>query len=936
MMRRHPHPRRFRPHGSPPRTALGAAAAVAVAVAAAVIAGGACKRTEACRPGTVFLRVELGQTGRMADTIELRTRLDPDAWKPPVALTVPAGSTSVSLELKFEAAYPANRELGVSLRALRSGVPQGDWTPERLITLRPGCTAETDLSLDQPQPDGGTDGPPADAPAQDGGGDGGADSGADTDADADAGDDGGGTPACPPNQHACGESCVPNDDVRTCGSSCSPCEQVPDGTPTCDGTRCGAACPADKQLCRGACIDKAATCDGTCPPGAHECGGQCPSDQNVNACGTSCNPCPVPADAVQATCDGTACGFQCRSGFHRCGARCASDSDAAACGAACQTCPGDPNGSARCVGGSCTVACSSGYHLCGSRCVSNTSPDSCGTSCAPCTPPAGGTSACVQGMCEGRCPTGQELCLGSGCIPTGSVCNGQCPQGTHACGGSCSSNTAVNSCGPTSCTPCPRPTGAAGATCNGTTCDFTCGSGYHRCGSGCAADSDAAACGTGCTRCPTDPNGTAGCQGGSCTLGCNSGYHLCAGRCVDNRAVANCGLTSCTACQAPTGGTVSCDGLACVPTCPTGTKLCSGACIASTEVCGGCTAGTHNCGGVCVSNMSVDSCGGSCTPCSAPPANGRATCNGTSCGITCDASYHNCSGACVSNASVASCGPTSCMACLSPTDGTATCNGTSCGVMCNSGFILQGTTCVPASPGCGRTGMATGLTSGSVTVDGQQRTYALFVPAGYNPATPYPLIFGWHGIGQSGSMAHEYLGVVEASAGQAILVYPDAPSSQPWEFTAAGKDVRFFDALVADVPGRYCIQPKRIFSAGFSMGGGLSHLLGCYRGNVLRAIAGSSAFATSSASGCTGEAAVWLAAGTADGSGISYSQPARDFWLGRNGCSTTTQAVTPSPCVAYSGCAADLPVHWCLIAGGMHVWPAFAGAGIWSFFDSFR
>ena len=40
-----------------------------------------------------------------------------------------------------------------------------------------------------------------------------------------------------------------------------------------------------------------------------------------------------------------------------------------------------------------------------------------------------------------------------------------------------------------------------------------------------------------------------------------------------------------------------------------------------------------------------------CTPCPVP-ANGTATCNGTSCGITCNAGFHNCGGLCVSNTSV--------------------------------------------------------------------------------------------------------------------------------------------------------------------------------------------------------------------------------------------------------------------------------------------
>jgi hypothetical protein len=50
------------------------------------------------------------------------------------------------------------------------------------------------------------------------------------------------------------------------------------------------------------------------------------------------------------------------------------------------------------------------------------------------------------------------------------------------------------------------------------------------------------------------------------------------------------------------------------------------------------TGGFHRCGDTCVSNTSTQTCGSSCTPC-AVPANGSATCNGTSCGIACNSGF---------------------------------------------------------------------------------------------------------------------------------------------------------------------------------------------------------------------------------------------------------------------------------------------------------
>ncbi len=53
---------------------------------------------------------------------------------------------------------------------------------------------------------------------------------------------------------------------------------------------------------------------------------------------------------------------------------------------------------------------------------------------------------------------------------------------------------------------------------------------------------------------------------------------------------------------------------------------------------GACPSGTHACGEACSSNLSVGSCGTSCTACPVPD-NATATCDGTRCGVACSNGY---------------------------------------------------------------------------------------------------------------------------------------------------------------------------------------------------------------------------------------------------------------------------------------------------------
>ena len=245
------------------------------------------------------------------------------------------------------------------------------------------------------------------------------------------------------------------------------------------------------------------------------------------------------------------------------------------------------------------------------------------------------------------------------------------------------------------------------------------------------------------------------------------------------------------------------------------------------------------------------------------------------------------------------------------------------------------------SEGCGED--PAGI-SHTLDVDGQSRTFELYLPPDYDPSQAYPLVFAWHGGGSTGAWAQSYFGIEEQPGADVVVVYPDgledAYGSTGWEVDPEGHDFVFFDDLSAYLEANLCIDKTRLFSAGFSWGAYFSNSLGCYRADALNAFA-------SVAGGpprpkdeedpmyygdCNGQAAAWVAHGTADNFiPLFEGENARDVFVVNNGCQQTSSPTDPDPCVAYDGCTT--PVLWCQHEGG-HDWPDFAPAGIWQFFSS--
>jgi poly(3-hydroxybutyrate) depolymerase len=243
------------------------------------------------------------------------------------------------------------------------------------------------------------------------------------------------------------------------------------------------------------------------------------------------------------------------------------------------------------------------------------------------------------------------------------------------------------------------------------------------------------------------------------------------------------------------------------------------------------------------------------------------------------------------------------------------------------------------SAGCAREPR---LSSGeqSIEVDGVTRTFIVDLPSGYDESTPYPLLFGFHGRGFSAAefRSASYGDLLSVAGDEAIVVHPDAlgEPERAWD-TESLADVRFFDALLEELSDGLCVDESRVFAAGHSSGGYFSNLLGCVRGDSLRAIAaiaGGGPFGFDGRSpSCTGPLSAWIAHAEDDETVLfENGENSRDHWLESDSCDDGFDDVTPSPCVAYEGCGAGLAVNWCVYEGG-HDWPSFGASGVWSFFE---
>lgn len=237
----------------------------------------------------------------------------------------------------------------------------------------------------------------------------------------------------------------------------------------------------------------------------------------------------------------------------------------------------------------------------------------------------------------------------------------------------------------------------------------------------------------------------------------------------------------------------------------------------------------------------------------------------------------------------------------------------------------------------------------TITHDGLQRSYILYVPATYSPGSPAPLVINFHGYTSNANQQMFYgdFRMIADTAGF-LLVHPmgtlDINGQPYWNANWGGivDDIGFTGALIDSLASEYNIDLNRVYSTGMSNGGFMSYTLACELSNRIAAIAsvtGTMNFNQSLSCNPQHPMPVMEIHGTADPTvpynGIAGSIESIDntlgYWVSFNQCDTPAIVTNVPDIDTLDGCTAEhhlyqngingVEVEHYKIINGAHTWP---------------
>ncbi|MEY4575403.1 MAG: hypothetical protein RL701_106 [Pseudomonadota bacterium] len=239
------------------------------------------------------------------------------------------------------------------------------------------------------------------------------------------------------------------------------------------------------------------------------------------------------------------------------------------------------------------------------------------------------------------------------------------------------------------------------------------------------------------------------------------------------------------------------------------------------------------------------------------------------------------------------------------------------------------------------------------TYDKEGAAYIVHFPSNLDPNEPVPLIYVAHGFTMDGASMQSITGFdAVADANKFVVVYPTGDGgATPWNVgdaaclpggvvnAPAADSFGYLEAIKASIEVDQCIDAKKVFVTGFSMGGYFSHNVGCKIGNTFARAVGPHSGGTYPGD-CPGSPVpVFIMHGDAD-TFIDYracGQGARDYWLARNKCGAKfdTKMVMGGSCDWYQDCDANGQTVFCSFNGIGHAWARGATDAVWNFFKSY-
>jgi polyhydroxybutyrate depolymerase len=128
---------------------------------------------------------------------------------------------------------------------------------------------------------------------------------------------------------------------------------------------------------------------------------------------------------------------------------------------------------------------------------------------------------------------------------------------------------------------------------------------------------------------------------------------------------------------------------------------------------------------------------------------------------------------------------------------------------------------------------------------GMNRSYVLHVPTAYDGSKPVPLLVDFHALGGSGMQERDASPFrAQTDPDGAVMAFPNGaagPSGPAWNVgpccVTGVDDVAFTKAMVEQISRTVCVDPRRVYATGFSMGGGMAHYIACHGADVFAAVA---------------------------------------------------------------------------------------------------